>query len=176
MSSVSQIAVLEKPMSIRSKQKSKHKDERMICTVCLKPGAIRYLYPERKQLIYVHRDEPPIGERIYRGSKLKVYRRCSATIKDESLQSLIERPIFQSKITTKSKPKPKIAIKTKSQNKTEKRKLKSKEPTPTRPINSIFSNETLMLRELAIASANRDREKHDPNSKPYIYAIFARVR
>jgi hypothetical protein len=55
-------------------------------------------------------------------------------------------------------------------------KAKPKQTRFKKPRHSIFSDETLMHVELAIASANRDREKHDPNSKPYIHAIFARVR
>lgn len=66
----------------------------MICTVCMKPNAVRYYIPSKnkdgsttRSLVYEHRDEPPIKTYEYEGKgKIHSYRRCFAgPVSDESI-------------------------------------------------------------------------------------------
>lgn len=60
---------------------------RVTCTVCLKPGAVWY-YADKKQnnIIYEHRDEPPVREYYYKNEKTKrkTYRRCHTGVSKEN--------------------------------------------------------------------------------------------
>jgi hypothetical protein len=89
---------LEQPIEM----KTKGKRPRMICTTCLKPGAVQYINRKTKAVIYEHRDEPPVREFMYRGQKMYRYRRCFGGVMGESLGQIIEHGIQQ-----QSKPKSK---------------------------------------------------------------------
>ena len=66
--------------SQQRKQPKNSKRPRITCTVCFKPGAIRYINPRtRIATCNEHRDEPPISEHVSptTGKKYFRYRRCN---------------------------------------------------------------------------------------------------
>jgi hypothetical protein len=81
----------------RNKIKGIGKSPRTQCTVCGKT-AVRYYDKhytkdgrlKSRNMIYEHRDEPPIKEFIYRGIKHKQYRRCNAGPVQEGLPLIYE--------------------------------------------------------------------------------------
>lgn len=85
-----------------NKDKKTGKSPRMRCTVCLKP-AVRYYnkyYSKsgelvRREIVYEHRDEPPVKEDIYNGKKYLRYRRCNAGTVKEGLPLIVESEIQQ---------------------------------------------------------------------------------
>lgn len=55
---------------------------RATCPICLKPALMySHITPKgKKRLTFEHRDEPPIGEYMYRGNRVFRYRRCNGGI------------------------------------------------------------------------------------------------
>lgn len=74
------------------KQPKQSKRPRITCTVCFKPGAIRYINPRTSMTVYEHRDEPPISEYVYHktGKKYFRYRRCYGGRALHSLEEIVK--------------------------------------------------------------------------------------
>lgn len=63
------------------------KQQRVECIKCHKPAVLYRAGREGKvQIVYEHRDEPPIAEFIYKGSKMYRYRRCSGGFSQNGLE------------------------------------------------------------------------------------------
>lgn len=86
---------IEKPQSAAAKTRTtgggRRKRPRITCTVCFKPGAIRYINPKTKLTVYEHRGEPPIKEYTSptTGKKYFRYRRCNGGRPVEGLEQLL---------------------------------------------------------------------------------------
>ena len=83
---------LEKPQLIaKTKTGGRPKTPRFTCSVCFKPGAVRYINPKTNLTIYEHPDEPPIKEYISptTGKKYFRYRRCNGGKPLGSLEQLL---------------------------------------------------------------------------------------
>jgi hypothetical protein len=85
---------IEKPQSAAAKTTTtiggRRKRTRSTCSVCFKPGAIRYINPKTKLTVYEHRDEPAIREYTSptTGKKYCRYRRCNGGRPLEGLERL----------------------------------------------------------------------------------------
>ena len=91
-----------------NKNKSNIKSQRMQCSICLKPNAIRYITHKKSKsgqvqtiIVYEHRDEPPIREFYHKNKKMYAYRRCHSGITHNGLPLMEEH--YQ-KIITNPEP------------------------------------------------------------------------
>jgi hypothetical protein len=75
---------------LQPKESKQSKRRRIICTVCLKPGAVRYINPKTNVALYEHRDEPPIGEYHYGTKTVFKYRRCFGGRMFDNLEQFVE--------------------------------------------------------------------------------------
>lgn len=92
-------------MAKDKKQSGHKKSPRMLCTVCFKGPAVRYINKKTGIVTYEHRDEPPIREFFYRNEKHKryTYRQCQGS-KPKSLEQILE-PVQKPNIEAKSEHK-----------------------------------------------------------------------
>jgi hypothetical protein len=81
----------EGEITIPSHHRPINKQERVECIRCHKPAA-RYRAERdgRIQIIYEHRDEPPIASFVYHGKKMYRYRRCSGGFASDASQIMEE--------------------------------------------------------------------------------------
>jgi hypothetical protein len=76
------------------KKGGKEKAPRMVCRICEKPGAVRYINKRTGIVTYEHRDEPAVSEYIYNGMKYLRYRRCrGGRVSNQSIEDIIEHGI-----------------------------------------------------------------------------------
>lgn len=84
-------ATIKKKRHYTKNRIGRQPQQRVTCTVCLKPGAVWYYQNKKKNsIIYEHRDEPPIKEFTYRGKKMKRYRRCNTTFTENPIESVLK--------------------------------------------------------------------------------------
>jgi hypothetical protein len=86
-----------KPEPLLTIRPYKGKRPLMTCITCGKPGAVRYINKSSGQIIYEHRQEPPIKEEFYRGQKRYIFRRCSGGYVGQTIENVLEHGIQSKK-------------------------------------------------------------------------------